>query len=485
MKALEKFRIYLLNKPFKLVTDCKAFTQTMDKKDVSARIGRWAIELQHYDMIREHRSGSRMAHVDALSRYPITVNTVTARIKQAQESDDRIQQLKKQVEGRATKDYSVSDGVLYWHHEGRNLVVVPDKLAENIIRTCHEENGHFGKEKVEKIIKQEYKMDNLTQKIKDCVENCLTCLISDRKRGKKEGFLHPIPKEDTPLQTYHLDHLGPMTATDKQYKYVFGVTDAFSKFCWLYATKTTNCNEVIAKLEVQQQVFGNPRRIITDRGSAFTSNQFKEYCEANNIDHILVTTGIPRGNGQIERVNSSIISVLTKKCQEEPKAWYKYLPSVQKVLNSTFNRAISFSPFEVMVGVKMRNQSDSEILKILNEERMEQFANERDKIRDDAKIQICKIQEENRKQHNKKCKMPHEYAIGDLVVIRRTQFGTSMKLKPHYLGPYKVTKVVGNERYDVEKKTLGEGPGRTSTSADNMKLYVPFEANGIQDGRMW
>lgn len=70
------------------------------------------------------------------------------------------------------------------------------------------------------------------------------------------------------------------------------------------------------------------------------------------------------------------------------------------------------------------------------------------------------------------------------MVIRRTQFGTGMKLKPHFLGPYRITKSKGNERYDVEKQSGGEGPNRTTTSADNMKLWVPFETNEIQDGRM-
>lgn len=39
VKALRKFRIYLLAIPFKIVTDCRAFTLTMSKKDVCVRVG--------------------------------------------------------------------------------------------------------------------------------------------------------------------------------------------------------------------------------------------------------------------------------------------------------------------------------------------------------------------------------------------------------------------------------------------------------------
>lgn len=73
---------------------------------------------------------------------------------------------------------------------------------------------------------------------------------------------------------YHVDHLGPMTSTSKQYKHLFIVVDGFSKFVWLYPIKTTNTKEVIAKLTTQQ-AFGNPQRIISDRGAVFTSNEFR------------------------------------------------------------------------------------------------------------------------------------------------------------------------------------------------------------------
>ncbi|GFW87733.1 transposon Ty3-I Gag-Pol polyprotein [Trichonephila clavipes] len=107
-------------------------------------------------------------------------------------------------------------------------------------------------------------------------------------------------KNDLPLHTFHLDHLGPPATTSKKYKHVFAVIDAFSKFTWLYPTRSTDAAEVINRLENQRHVFGNPARIITDKGSAFTSSAFEDYCKKQNILHISITTGLPRSNGQIE-----------------------------------------------------------------------------------------------------------------------------------------------------------------------------------------
>ena len=36
------------------------------------------------------------------------------------------------------------------------------------------------------------------------------CIVSEAKRGHKEGLLNHIGKNDKPLAAYHLDHVGPM-----------------------------------------------------------------------------------------------------------------------------------------------------------------------------------------------------------------------------------------------------------------------------------
>ncbi|GFV48328.1 retrovirus-related Pol polyprotein from transposon 297 [Trichonephila clavipes] len=80
IEALRKFKVYILGMPFKIITDCNAFTKTMSKKDLNTRIARWALNLQDYDYTILHRSGSQMAHVDALSRIQVLTNQCTESI---------------------------------------------------------------------------------------------------------------------------------------------------------------------------------------------------------------------------------------------------------------------------------------------------------------------------------------------------------------------------------------------------------------------
>ncbi|GFU53611.1 integrase catalytic domain-containing protein [Trichonephila clavipes] len=169
-----------------------------------------------------------------------------------------------------------------------------------------------------------------------------------------------------------------------------------------------------------------------DKGTAFTSKEFREYCENKNIQHLSITTGIPRGNGQIERIHSSLIPILSKLSIDDASKWYKFVPDVQRTLNSTISRSTHMTPFQLLTGIKMRTKQDLEILKLLEEEIVETFTDNREKIREEAKRNILKMQEENCRNFNKKRKKAYQYEIGDIVAIQRTQFGTGLKLRPKF-----------------------------------------------------
>lgn len=113
------------------------------------------------------------------------------------------------------------------------------------------------------------------------------------------------------------------------------MVDAFAKFVWLYATRSMTSAEVIDRLRKQSSIFVNPRRIVSDRGMTFTSKEFDTYCREEGIEHTLTMTDIPRANGQVERVNRTLIPLLTKLSAPKPCEWYRHLDAAQKLLNTT------------------------------------------------------------------------------------------------------------------------------------------------------
>lgn len=168
----------------------------------------------------------------------------------------------------------------------------------------------------------------------------------------------------------------------------------------------------------------------------------------------------------------------------EPLKWYKYVPRLQRSLNSNISRSTGRTPFELMFGVQMTNSEDYEMNKIIEAELINEFENERNNLRINAKNQIQKTQIENCHQYNKRRKEPAKYNVGDLVAIKRTQ--GNAKLASKFIGPYEITKTKRNNRYDVKKIGHFDGPIQTSTAADYMKLWVePDESSGSDDDAGW
>lgn len=475
IKCLEKLRCYLLGKTFVIYTDCKAFQLTMSKKHLSPKIARWALALEEYDCKVIHRPGTRLRHVDALSRHPVVMVIdagILKRIRNAQQNDEECKLVRDILKVESTyKNFIIQNDLVYKFIDGNYLLKLPKLMQHDIIKNIHE-NGHINKRKVAFILNQQYDIQHTEKKIEKVINNCIPCILSSRKAGKQEGYINSIDKNTQPLDTFHIDHLGPIPSTAKNYKYLFVINDAFSKFTWIYAVKTTSADEVLRNLEQQQMVFGNPVRIISDKGSAFTSNAFKEYCERQKIQHVTTTTGIARGNGQVERINGIIVPILTKLSIDNPQNWYKHIHRLQRSLNSTISRSINKTPFEIMFGIPMKSPEEHDVNKIIEEELILEYDDNRNKLRQTARDDINKIQKENKLQYNKGRKESRKYDIGEQVAIQRTQFGTGQKVTPKFLGPYEVINIKRNDRYDVRKIGHGEGPIQTSTASDYMKPWV-------------
>lgn len=75
-----------------------------------------------------------------------------------------------------------------------------------------------------------------------------------------------------------------------------------------------------------------------DRGTAYTGKEFEQMCKAHNIVHIRNTTATPRANGQCERLNQTILSMLTTTCTTETDL-DKEIGRVQWSINNVLNKA--------------------------------------------------------------------------------------------------------------------------------------------------
>lgn len=251
--ALQRFRIYLQGIRFTIVTDCNSLTLTLNKKELNPRIARWALELQNYEYKLEHRSGTRMKHVDALSRCNsiliISDNTFENNLVICQNKHNKIKEIKAMLAKREHSLYEMRNGVIYRKMKDNLVFYVPEAMEGQVLFNYHNEMGHMGVDKVTDIISKSYWFPNVRKKVKDHITNFLKCIAFSNKNGRQEGYVHSIPKGNIPFQIVHIDHYGPMNIKDNAKKYILVIVDACTKFLRLYPTKTTKSKEAIEALK--------------------------------------------------------------------------------------------------------------------------------------------------------------------------------------------------------------------------------------------
>lgn len=203
--ALRYFRVYLLGIQFKVITDCNALRLTFVKRDLLPRIGRWWLEVQDYTFDIEYRAGFKMAHVDALSRNPISIPIEVLRVDitegdwilAAQLQDEQLSHIrtilleenKKHETKHYFNEYVLKDGKVYRRLDDKTTAwAVPRDARMQICRLCHDDAGHLGVEKTLERIKRNYWFANMRRFVTKYVNACLNCAYYKYTAGKKQGL---------------------------------------------------------------------------------------------------------------------------------------------------------------------------------------------------------------------------------------------------------------------------------------------------------
>lgn len=505
VETLKKFRVYLVGKPFKLVTDCNAMKTAQTKRDLVPRIARWWLQLAEFDFTIEYRPGQRMAHVDALSRSSAATESaleevdifqleVSDWILAGQLTDNNLRDIYKVLsknkadnaeEEHIRREYILEDGRIYKNTTEGIRWVVPHGLRRDIVRSAHDETGHFSVEKTLNKIRENYWFSGMRAYVQRYIQCCIPCLYNKKRSGAKPGYLHPIEKVTRPFHTLHLDHLGPFVKSSRQNSYIIVAVESFTKYLLLKATRTTETRNVISFLNEIIYTYGTPTRIITDRGTAFTSQKFAKFCEEAGIKHVLNAVATPRANGQVERFNRTILTALKTTIRDENR-WDLDLLKIQFAINNTVNKSTGKTASELLYGYKPRATTDAmltaEVAKTLEDRK------ELSVLRQEAANKISMAQQEQKKHFDKRRMVAKRYNVGDLVLTQKTHpaTGTSQKLLPTYAGPFRVNAVLPNDRYEIVDMPGAHRSARAKyrniVAVDRMKSWVPPGGLSEEDG---
>ena len=82
--------------------------------------------------------------------------------------------------------------------------------------------------------------------------------------------------------------------------------DKFTKWPEVEAVRKVTTQSSIKFLKGLVCRFGVPNRIITDKGTKFTSHAFMQYVEDLGSRVCFASVAHPRSNGQVERANAEV-----------------------------------------------------------------------------------------------------------------------------------------------------------------------------------
>jgi hypothetical protein len=149
-----------------------------------------------------------------------------------------------------------------------------------------------------------------------------------------------------------LDFIGQIHPTSsKGHQFVLVATDYFTKWTEVVPLKNMTQREVI--LFISEHIihrFSIPQTLTTDQGSSFMSHQVRDFAESLKIKLLSSSPYYAQANGQAKSSNKTLIKIIKKKIEKNPKRWHEVLSEAIYTHRISKYSAMKVTPFELVYG---------------------------------------------------------------------------------------------------------------------------------------
>lgn len=186
--------------------------------------------------------------------------------------------------------------------------------------------------------------------IKAYVQSCQTCAKRKGNYGMHQNWpTGHCRRGGKPFEVVYIDFVSILLSKGKQY--IVTVLDSFSRH--LMAIPCVRDRAISAARGLYQFFLCHreiPRIVSSDRGTHFTGEVYKDFCELTSITRELHCPWRPQSSGNIERQHRTLKNALYMICEDRNCEWTDVLESVVSSINATANTAAGASPHYVITG---------------------------------------------------------------------------------------------------------------------------------------
>ncbi|KAI8402590.1 hypothetical protein FOFC_17905 [Fusarium oxysporum] len=449
VNCFEEFRHYLMGSKHKVkvYTDHQNISYFATTHELNRRQLRYAEFLCEFDFVIIHRKGSENGRADAISRRPdYDTGTVKAREQVLEKNDKGEYQFTQKMvtlgwmQAEATKE-------------------IPGNPQEFIQEFhAHPLHGHQGVTKtLKRLLHQGYQATR--KEVEKVVKKCDICARTKAQRHKPYGELQPIEVAERPWSSITMDFITKLPlsedpSTGTFYDSIMVIVDRLTKFSIYLPYREATDAEVMAYIFYDRVVRerGLPREILSDRGPTFASKFWQSLMALMGVKHRLTTAFRPQADGQTERMNQVLEQYLRCYINYEQDNWVEKLPNAQLAYNTAYNESTKLTPFDANAGFTPNAYYDAQEPKNVNPTAI--IASDKLKeVHDELKTELEFVRKRMQRHYDPKRLKGPTFKEGDMVYLSTKNIKTdrpSHKLDYKYLGPVKIKRKTGEDRYELD-----------------------------------
>jgi hypothetical protein len=236
------------------------------------------------------------------------------------------------------------------------VVANPEEVQRSLLEVYHDGTtaGHPGQAKTHQALRRDYWWPKMREFVVQYVQGCAICQENKPITQRNNPGLYPIPPEENaqPFETIMMDLIVKLPKSNG-YDSILTITDhdCTKGIILIPCLESMTAKELA--MEYKQKVFpfvGIPSKIISDRDTRFTSHFAKEVCAQLKIKQNISTAYHPQTNGQSEKMNQHVETMLRIFCNYQQTDWAEYLPMIQYMINARVSETTKKMPFELWMG---------------------------------------------------------------------------------------------------------------------------------------